>query len=652
MLKMKVFILRRFLLLFLLFSILLFSNINSENKTQLSVLLSLISSTSDTVHSLQQERGASCGLVSSDGKKFKSKLEQISKNSDLKIKKLLIEFNSNNVLLNKYFTDAEYATLNTKFNELYLLRDDVKNKKINFSKVYSKYTQIIASLLLMISDISDKPNNEELRDKLYAYSTLLIYKESIGQKRAALSALFSQQIFSKEIYEYFLTSNTQEKIYLKTFLHSVDKNTQALYAKTLDHEIVLIVQDYEKQALDKLNGNEVNVDPVNWFESITEKINLVQSVEYKVFDDILILVKKLNNSFLFSLTQEERLWLKKHKTLKIGVEQWSPIIFSNNGSDIDGISGDFTKKIAKLTALKIVIVNDKWSGLLNSFKDKKIDLLPATYYTEDRAKYGLFSTGYFKMKDYIYVKDDVNNIKSLKNLNGKKLAIVKSYGTIPKIQKKYPNINLVFTKNLGESIQMLLDGRVDALYEGGIAVDKKIAAELITGIKGFPETSFEASSLHLFSRIDEPTLHSILQKALDTIKKEDRQAIISKWFKNSINTKSDKVLDIAFTFDSPPYMFDKTSSKGIEADLVKEIFQLEGYRVNIHQMAKRNKEKILSTNKLFDGVASVSNNGDGYFYSDKYSLYEDYAITRKSDNLKIDSLDDLSKYNFESWENS
>ena len=116
--------------------------------------------------------------------------------------------------------------------------------------------------------------------------------------------------------------------------------------------------------------------------------------------------------------------------------------------------------------MKIVIVNDKWSGLLNSFKDKKIDLLPATYYTEDRAKYGLFSTGYFKMKDYIYVKDDVNNIKSLKNLNGKKLAIVKSYGTIPKIQKKYPNINLVFTKNLGESIQMLLDGRVDALYEG------------------------------------------------------------------------------------------------------------------------------------------------------------------------------------------
>jgi ABC-type amino acid transport substrate-binding protein len=627
-------------------------NANAESKTQLNVLLSLVSNMSDTVHSLQQERGASCGVVSSSDGKFKSKLERISKNSDEKIKKLLIGFNTNKILLGHYFTDKEFTNLNTKFNELYLLRDVVKNKKINFAKVYSKYTQIIASLLLNISDISDKPQNEALRDKLYAYSTLLMYKESIGQKRAALSALFSQNFFSKEIYEYFLTSDTQEKIYLKTFLHSVDKNTQELYAKTLDNEVVIEVQNYEKQAHDKLNGNEVNADPVKWFESVTKKINLVQSVEYKIFENILILVDKLNNNFSSSLTQEEHLWLSKHKSIKVGVEQWAPVIFSNTGSDIDGIGGDFTKEISKLTGLKIVVLNDKWNNLLSAFKNKKIDLLPATYYTTERSKYGLYSTGYFKMKDYLYVKDSVNDIKSLKNLNGKKLALIKDYGTIPKIQNKYPNINLVFTKDLDESIQMLLDGRVDALYEGGVAVDKKIGDELITGVKGFPETSFEASSLHLFSRVDEPVLHSILQKALGAIKKEEKRKIISKWFKNTVNTKAEKVLDIAFTFDRPPYMFEKTSSKGIEADVVKEIFQLEDYDVNINQMAKRNMEKILNANKTYDAVASISDNGTGYFYSDKYTKYENYAITRKSDNIKMNSLDDLAGHDFISWENA
>ncbi len=394
---------------------LLFSNIgtvnaNTEGKTQLSVLLSLVSNISDTIHHLQQERGASSGLVSANDEKFKSKIEMASKNSDIKIKELLINSNKNKALISKYYSSKEYNNLNNKFNELYLLRDMVKNKKIDFAKVYSKYTQIIASLLLNISDISDKPKNKDLRDKLYAYSTLLMHKESIGQKRAALSALFSQETFSKEIYEYFLTSDTQEKIYLKTFLHSVDKGTQTLYAKTLDNEAVIKVRNYEKLALDKLDGKEVNVDPVDWFESITKKINLVQSVEYKIFEDISNLVNVINNS--------------------------------------------------------------------------------------------------------------------------------------------------------------------------------------------------------------------------------------------------SKTLNIAFHFDRPPYMFGKTNAKGIEADLVKEIFQLENYDVHIHQMAKQNMEKILTTNELFDGVASVSDNGIGYFYSDKYTLYENYVITRKSDNFKIDSLDDLTQYSFVSWENA
>ena len=43
-----------------------------------------------------------------------------------------------------------------------------------------------------------------------------------------------------------------------------------------------------------------------------------------------------------NLTQEEKKFIT-NSTINVGVEQWSPIIFSDNGSDIDGICGDFTK---------------------------------------------------------------------------------------------------------------------------------------------------------------------------------------------------------------------------------------------------------------------------------------------------------------------
>ena len=227
-----------FILLFPLFlsgnSIKLIDNIHndlnkSKTKIELEVLLLLVSNISDTVHYLQQERGASTGFISSNGEKFSVELDKITKQSDLKKQKLLSNLNNNFNLLHRYFSDNELNALNSTFNKINILREDVKNLNIDFPKTYSKYTQMIAILLLNISNISDKVENEKLMNMLYSYSTFLMHKESMGQKRAALSGLFSKQTFSKDIYyEYFLTSDTQEKIYLKVFLNSADSEVKKI----------------------------------------------------------------------------------------------------------------------------------------------------------------------------------------------------------------------------------------------------------------------------------------------------------------------------------------------------------------------------------------------------------------------------------------
>ncbi len=778
-------ILKKLFPLIILLAIFLNANDNiSQNKTSLKkqthldITLSLISSMSETVHSLQQERGASCGYISSNGTKFQKKLESIKIKNDIQINQLHKLLDNNYNMLEKYLSSKEHNALDKTFEELYITRKNVKDLQIDFSKTYSKYTQSIAFMLLQISNISDMLENKELNDSLYIYSTLLMHKESIGQKRAALSALFSKKNFSKEIFEYFLTSDTQEKIYLKSFLHSVDKINKDLYINTLEHKSVQTVKDYEKLALDKLAGKSVDVDPQVWFANVTKKINLIQDVEHKLFENIQMLVYKINtNSFiiltkeekqwiednpmikiavmnywkqdsngnsmhtdvlkllnkygntnlvaakydawkdgfndasdgqhihgimnlswskhreekyfnytkaynyspnylivrkdnndikslsdlknktiylkekaitqkiihraskdikvinlktdnemyialstnkdvdaflsytvndidlekynlkiaktlydktgevalginkkypqlaliidkiyksipkeeleklrskiylknnsLVNLTQEEKKWIQTH-TVKVGVEQWAPVVFSNNGKDIDGICGDFTKKIIEVTNLKVEIVNDKWDKLLKDFKNKKLDLLPATYYTDKRAKFGLYSDDYFAMKDYIYIKDTTTNINSMEDLNGKTLAIPKGYGTIDKIEKKFPNIKIVLTKDLDDSIFKVLNGKVDALYDGQITVEKKINDELISGLKGIAQNSFKAAKLHYFSKIDEPILKSILQKGLKSITIEDKKKILSKWIHNTTKNKIVKSPQVSF----------------------------------------------------------------------------------------------------------
>jgi len=114
----------------------------------------------------------------------------------------------------------------------------------------------------------------------------------------------------------------------------------------------------------------------------------------------------------------------------------------------------------------------------------------------------------------------------------------------------------------------------------------------------------------------------------------------------------DKTLNIAFNFDKAPFTFGKTSKKGIEIDLVREILQSQGYSINVHQMSKKNLNNLLTSNPAFDAVSSVPDIGDGLFYSDNFISYENYVITRKQDQLKIESLRDLKDIKFVIWKDA
>ena len=649
---------KKIILVLLIVVLQLFSNdIVDKKQTDLDISISLIDAISETIHSLQQERGASCGYVTSDGANFAKKLEKIKNESDLRIDKLHKVFNENIKQLKKYFSKKRYTILEKKLKNLSKIRDDVKNLKIDFTKTYSKYTQPISYMILEVSEIADSFKNKELSDTLYIYSTILLYKESIGQKRAALSSLFAKEDFSKEIFEYYITSNTQEKIYLKNFLHLIDDSNKALYYEIVDKISIRNVKKYEQMALDKLSGKKVSVSSSEWFETVTILINLIQKFEYKIFEDIKSKVDEVDNNTLNYLTKEEKKWIDTH-TLKVGVEQWKPVVFSNTGKDIDGIGGDFTKLLVENTGLKIEVVNDNWDVLLHDFEDKKLDILPATYYTDARAKFGLYSDGYFKMKDAIYLKETNLDIKSLKDLEGKTLAIPKGYGTIDKLQKEFPKIKLVFTKDLDDSINRVLNGRVTAFYEGHIAAKTKIEDELIKGLVSLSVREFPAPSLHFFSKIDEPILQSIIQKGLKQITYKEKTNIISKWagedkkiFFTELEQKwIDKKEPIKYVYDPDWAPFEwkneLTQHTGIIADIVNIVSEKTGLNFVAIDTDKWSNSVVKMKNNQADMYSAVVSNKEREEYT-QFTSENIYStpgvIVSKSDDKKIylDIGDDL-----------
>ena len=99
-----------------------------------------------------------------------------------------------------------------------------------------------------------------------------------------------------------------------------------------------------------------------------------------------------------SLNKEEKKWIQNNK-VSIGIEQAKPYIyFDKNKNKNSGLYNDIVQKVIKNTGLDIEYVYSPWAMLLKEFKEQKIDLLPATFYSKDRERFGFFSNEYYKVR--------------------------------------------------------------------------------------------------------------------------------------------------------------------------------------------------------------------------------------------------------------
>ena len=305
-----------------------------------------------------------------------------------------------------------------------------------------------------------------------------------------------------------------------------------------------------------------------------------------------------------SLTKEEKQWLQNN-TVTIGIESAKPYIFYNRSKDdIDGLYADILKLVLQRTGLKVKYLQGEWDDLLKDFKEKKLDLLPATFYSKDREKFGRFSDPYYQVREYIYTKNTDETIRSFEDISGKKAALVKGYATIAKIKEKFPHIDIVQANNLDESVSMLLNGEVDALIDYHLVVETYIRDNSILGLKAVAQSELDAVSVHYLSHIDKPILNSILQKGLKSISRKQKNDLLRQWVrmpyekellthqeKSYINSKS---FNIYINNWEPftEYRQEQNSFSGLAVDIWKYIASQSG--INYNFIYEKNFDEMLN----------------------------------------------------------
>jgi len=239
------------------------------------------------------------------------------------------------------------------------------------------------------------------------------------------------------------------------------------------------------------------------------------------------------------LTKEEIKWIEKHPHVSVGGGvEWAPFNFVNDDGEYDGIADDYLDLIGKTTGLHFVIeTRPTWDQNLKRFKNGELDLLPAVYYAKEREKYGQFSTAYFKMREFIFYLDTRTDIHHINDLEGMVVAIPKGYASIERLKALHQNITILETDSILEAIRAVMSSEADAILEGQAVISYILQQNMITGLKGIPQTAFDPSYIYFLTSKKHPLLSSIIQKTLNSLSTEEKKKIKKQWLQSGLVKK-------------------------------------------------------------------------------------------------------------------
>lgn len=360
------------------------------------------------------------------------------------------------------------------------------------------------------------------------------------------------------------------------------------------------------------------------------------------------------------LTDQEKIWIKKHPRVSVGGSpDWTPFNFVNKQGQYSGIANDYLNLVSNKTGLTFDVSIDKWSNNLQKIRDHKIDVLPAVYFTEERNQYLTYTTPYFEMLDYFFIRDDLD-VKSFDDLNGKRVAIPENYAHEKLLKEYFPEIKIVTVDTFTGAIEAVLENRADMLYDTYASLAYTIKQEGINTIVPFKSTRhLGKNAIHIVTRKDDLVLASIIEKGLDAITEQEKQFIFNKWLgqkqevkKQTLNLtteeqqwiKANPIVRYGAEKDWAPYDFinEEGLHDGVAKDYLELISQISGLQFvpvidDWGGLLKKAREQQID---LLPAIYFSKERSEFLNFTRPYQSMLDYFFIR--DDIEAETLEDLN----------
>ncbi len=389
----------------------------------------------------------------------------------------------------------------------------------------------------------------------------------------------------------------------------------------------------------------------------------LRSIPKKEFDRIVRRWLRTPGANFVLLTKEEKEYIKKHPFVTVGDgDSWAPIGFVENGKYV-GIAKDVLDLISERTGLKFKVVNGDWSRFYEEMIDDKngsVDMLDTLQLTQERLKYFNFTPPYITMQKYFFIRDDIS-AKTLKDLEGRTIAIPKYWNEIEFVKTHFPKLNILETETFLDAIDAVITKKADILIDDYTVLEYTLEKRGIYNIVPFKMASKDAiDKIRMATKKKNRVLASILSKGIRSITEAERREIYAKWIKFNKPTtnkikfeKSEKnwiekhpVLHFVADPDWAPLEF--VDKEGHYQGMVKEyldlISELTGLTF-VRTKANTRQEGVscIKTKKcdMFSCVKATSERKRFLYFSKPYFSFPVVAVT-KTDKMYVEDLDALN----------
>ncbi|HEY8035926.1 MAG TPA: nitrate- and nitrite sensing domain-containing protein [Methylobacter sp.] len=267
----------------------------SQEMAKLESLVDVSVKIGALVHEMQKERGMSASFIGSNGAKFSAELPAQRVKTDKSVETLQATL--------KNFDAGSYSdglrilleTATSNLGELGAKRTAISSLGIDSMQSSAYYTKTIGSLLDVPAQVSSLSSHSEISRLASSYSSLLRAKERAGMERALLATVFVADHFTPDTHSRFLKNFSAQDVYTDMFFAYALDSQKEFYKAKVSGPAVDEVARIKKIALDKGTEPGLGIDPVYWFKTVTEKIDLIKEVENKLAGDLLDAASKFKS---------------------------------------------------------------------------------------------------------------------------------------------------------------------------------------------------------------------------------------------------------------------------------------------------------------------------------------------------------------------